>query len=141
MSTPPNLAQTPEPPYYAVIFTSKRTEGDAGYDAMAQRMVELGSRYDGFLGIESARGADGLGPMSAALFPQHIIARKRDGGALSRDEIFSFVGGATDGSWADYQLSALLMAIFLRGMSAEETVTLTEAMKTSGFVADLKSVR
>jgi heme-degrading monooxygenase HmoA len=55
------LAATPAPPYYAVIFTSKRTAGDHGYDAMAARMVELGSARDGFLGIESARATDGLG--------------------------------------------------------------------------------
>jgi heme-degrading monooxygenase HmoA len=62
MSTAPGaLARTPEPPYYAVIFTSKRSDGDRGYDAMATRMVELGATQDGFLGIESARGADGLG--------------------------------------------------------------------------------
>ncbi len=61
MSAPGDLARTPEPPYYAVIFTSKRTAGDHGYGAMAERMVDLGSKYDGFLGIESARGADGLG--------------------------------------------------------------------------------
>jgi heme-degrading monooxygenase HmoA len=61
MSTPTALARTPEPPYYAVIFTSQRAAGDQGYDAMAKRMVELGSTYDGFLGIESARGADGAG--------------------------------------------------------------------------------
>ena len=62
MSTAPGaLVRTPEPPYYAVIFTSKRTAGDHGYGAMADRMVELGATQDGFLGIESARGADGLG--------------------------------------------------------------------------------
>ncbi len=61
MSTPAGLARTPAPPYYAVIFMSRRTEGDRGYGAMAERMVELGSKYDGFLGIESARGADGVG--------------------------------------------------------------------------------
>lgn len=61
MSTPTPIARTPEPPYYAVIFTSKRSEGDRGYAAMAERMVDLGSRYDGFLGIESVRGADGVG--------------------------------------------------------------------------------
>lgn len=61
MSTGTVIADTPEPPYYAVIFTSKRTEGDRGYGAMAQRMVDLGSRYDGFLGIESVRAADGVG--------------------------------------------------------------------------------
>ncbi len=53
------IAQTPKPPYYAVIFTSYRTEGDNGYGDMAQRMVELGSQMPGFLGIESVR--DGLG--------------------------------------------------------------------------------
>ena len=61
MSNPTGIARTPAPPYYAVIFTSRRTEGDHGYGAMADRMVELGSTYDGFLGIESTRGADGLG--------------------------------------------------------------------------------
>ena len=61
MSTSPGLVRTPEPPYYAVIFTSQRTAGDQGYDAMAGRMVALGSGYDGFLGIESARGTDGQG--------------------------------------------------------------------------------
>jgi len=62
MSTPDNtFAQTPEPPYYAVIFTSTRTPVDEGYGAMADRMVELASRQPGFLGVESARGADGLG--------------------------------------------------------------------------------
>jgi heme-degrading monooxygenase HmoA len=57
----PTLAKTPSPPYYAVIFTSLRTEGDRGYGAVSDRMVELGAKYPGFLGIESARGADGLG--------------------------------------------------------------------------------
>ena len=79
--------------------------------------------------------------MSSPLFPQHVIARKRDGHALTEDEIKSFVRGATDGSWADYQLSALLMAICLRGMTPEETAHYTRAMMNSGFVADLSSVR
>ncbi|MCW5548807.1 MAG: thymidine phosphorylase, partial [Opitutaceae bacterium] len=74
------------------------------------------------------------------MFPQHIIAKKRDGQVLSREEIGAFVRGATDGSWADYQLSALLMAIFLRGMTPEETAHYTEAMMRSGTVADLSSV-
>ena len=74
------------------------------------------------------------------MFPQHIIAKKRDGQALAREEIEAFVRGATDGSWADYQLSALLMAIFLRGMDAEETAHYTTAMMRSGVVADLSHV-
>jgi hypothetical protein len=55
------LARTPAPPYYAVIFTSLRTDGDQGYASMAERMVELAAEQPGFLGVESARGADGLG--------------------------------------------------------------------------------
>ncbi|OJW83030.1 MAG: antibiotic biosynthesis monooxygenase [Bacteroidetes bacterium 46-16] len=53
------IAKTPEPPYYAVIFTSLRTEGDEGYSAMADAMAELAIEQPGYLGIESAR--DGLG--------------------------------------------------------------------------------
>lgn len=59
MSTDAGIAQTPKPPYYAVIFTSTRTAGDNGYGAMADRMVELAHAQPGFLGIESAR--EGLG--------------------------------------------------------------------------------
>lgn len=55
------FAKTPQPPYYAVIFTSTRTAVDEGYGAMADRMVALASRQPGFLGVESTRGADGLG--------------------------------------------------------------------------------
>jgi len=53
------IAKTPEPPYYAVIFTSLRTEVDAGYAETAQRMVELAAQQPGYLGVESAR--EGLG--------------------------------------------------------------------------------
>lgn len=60
MRTTP-FAQTPEPPYYAVIFTSRRTEGDRGYAHMAERMVELAALQPGFLGVESVRGTDGFG--------------------------------------------------------------------------------
>jgi heme-degrading monooxygenase HmoA len=59
MSAP---ASTPQPPYFAVIFTSVRTTHDGdGYSAAAERMVELARQQPGFLGVESARGADGLG--------------------------------------------------------------------------------
>lgn len=53
------------PPYYAVIFTSQRVTGEAAadhaYGLMAQRMVELAAQQPGYLGVESTRGADGLG--------------------------------------------------------------------------------
>ncbi|MDN3556858.1 antibiotic biosynthesis monooxygenase family protein [Halomonas maura] len=49
------IAHTPEPPYYAVIFSSHRTEGDRGYAEMAERMVALAAQQPGFLGMESAR--------------------------------------------------------------------------------------
>lgn len=55
------IAKTPQPPYYAVIFISQRTEGDNGYADMAEKMVALASQQPGFLGIESVRGDDGLG--------------------------------------------------------------------------------
>lgn len=74
------------------------------------------------------------------MFAQHIIARKRDGHMLTREEIAAFVRGATDGSWEDYQLTAMLMAVFLRGMNAEETAHYADAMMRSGVVADLSNV-
>jgi heme-degrading monooxygenase HmoA len=54
------IANTPKPPYYAVIFTSIRTSGDNGYGAMASKMVELASKQPGFLGLESAREEVGI---------------------------------------------------------------------------------
>ncbi|CAN5572360.1 antibiotic biosynthesis monooxygenase [soil metagenome] len=53
------IANTPKPPYYAVIFTSLRTEGDNYYNAMSEHMVTLAQQQDGYLGHESAR--DGIG--------------------------------------------------------------------------------
>lgn len=64
--------------------------------------------------------------------PQEIIRKKRDGNVLSRDEIEFFVNGVARGELADYQTSALLMAIFLNGMNADEQFALTEAMLNSG---------
>lgn len=54
------IATTPIPPYYAVIFTSHRTDGDQGYGEMADKMVALASTQPGFLGIESARESVGI---------------------------------------------------------------------------------
>ena len=56
-----SFAPTPQPPYYAVIFTSRSTPQDEGYQETAARMEELASKMPGYLGIESTRGADGLG--------------------------------------------------------------------------------
>lgn len=70
-----------------------------------------------------------------------VIRKKRDGGELAPAEIDAFVSAATTGTgWADYQLSALLMAIVCRGMSAVETARLTRAMTDSGQRLDLSDI-
>src|SRR5689334_1344726 len=69
-----------------------------------------------------------------------IIMKKRDGSALSRSEIGFFISGVTEGTLPDYQVSALLMAILICGMSAEETAWLTEAMVDSGIRVDLGDI-
>lgn len=69
-----------------------------------------------------------------------IIKKKRDGLALTPEEISSFVKGYTDGSIPDYQASALLMAIFLNKMNEAETIALTDAMMHSGDVIDLSPI-
>ena len=74
------------------------------------------------------------------MHPVDLIRKKRDGGVLDRREIEYFVAGITDGSLADYQAAALLMAILLRGMTPEETATLTDAMVRSGVRMDFDGV-
>jgi pyrimidine-nucleoside phosphorylase len=69
-----------------------------------------------------------------------IIVAKRDGRSLAREEIAFFVEGVTSGALPDYQASALLMAILLRGMTAEETAWLTDAMVHSGTRVDLRDI-
>jgi pyrimidine-nucleoside phosphorylase len=69
-----------------------------------------------------------------------LIRKKRDGGKLSREEIYVFIQGYLDGLVPDYQMSALLMAIYFRGMDFEETTHLTDLMIHSGETIDLSSI-
>ncbi len=69
-----------------------------------------------------------------------IISSKRDGRPLTQEQIRYFVDGVTTGTLPDYQASALLMAILLRGMSAQETAWLTDAMVHSGVRVDLRDI-
>jgi heme-degrading monooxygenase HmoA len=83
----PGFAQTPPPPYYAVIFTSKRAEPDGAYDQMAAALAEKVGKAPGCLGHESLRGPDGFG-ITVACFsdeaaiaawkadPQHLVAQR-----------------------------------------------------------------
>lgn len=72
---------------------------------------------------------------------KELIAKKRDGGCLDADELKFFANGAADGSIPDYQVSAMLMAMYLRGLNADETVALTLAMAHSGDIADLSGIK
>ena len=74
------ISKTPAPPYYAVIFSSLRTEVDEGYGDTSARMIELAAQQPGFLGVESARGADGLGITVSYWESEEAIANwKRQG--------------------------------------------------------------
>ncbi len=70
-----------------------------------------------------------------------IIRKKQDGRELSEEEIAFFVKGVTDGSIPDYQISALLTSIWFKGMSFEETITLTECLTDSGEIADMPKIK
>lgn len=72
--------------------------------------------------------------------PQEIIAKKRDGEILSSEEVNLFVQGVCDGSWADYQISALLMAMFTQGLNDDEQTLLTHNMLHSGEILDLSDI-
>ena len=72
--------------------------------------------------------------------PQDVIRKKRDGLSLSREEIDFFIAGVTSGRIADYQVSALLMAIYLNGMNGEEQHALTDAMLNSGNILDFSDI-
>jgi pyrimidine-nucleoside phosphorylase len=70
-----------------------------------------------------------------------LIRRKRDGGALSKEEMSFLVGGYVRGSVPDYQMASFLMAVYHRGMTDEETIGLTEAMLSSGSRIDLSGIQ
>jgi len=72
--------------------------------------------------------------------PQEIIATKRDGKALSDGEITAFIEGVCDGTWADYQITALVMAIFIRGLNRREQYSVTGAMLHSGTIMDFSDI-
>lgn len=99
MSAAFSIAPTPEPPYYAVIFSSLRTDVDRGYAQMAERMVELAATQPGFLGIESARSEGGLGiTVSYWSSEQAIAAWKAHAEHAAAQE------GGKQVWYADYQL-------------------------------------
>ena len=72
--------------------------------------------------------------------PQEIIAAKRDGKALTDEQITEFIAGVCDESWADYQITALLMAIFIKGLNRREQYSLTGAMLNTGTIMDLSDI-
>ena len=81
------------------------------------------------------------GSVGSGLTTPQLIAKKRDGGELTGAEIAQLIEGFTRGDVADYQMSAMAMAVFLRGMTPKETVALTLAMRDSGRIVDLSSVK
>ncbi len=70
-----------------------------------------------------------------------LIVRKREGDRLTQDEIRSLISGFMDGTVADYQMSAFAMAVYFKGMDFEETVAMTLAMRDSGEIVNLDSIR
>jgi pyrimidine-nucleoside phosphorylase len=87
-----------------------------------------------------ARTRDADAPIPDKMRPQDIIAKKRDGGELSENEIGLFVNGICDGSWADYQVSAMAMAMVIRGLGEAEQDALTHAMLHSGEKLDFSGI-
>lgn len=79
--------------------------------------------------------------MSAPFTPVDIICKKRDGKKLSRTEIKHLISDYTEGSIADYQMAAFLMAAYLQGMDAEETTHLMRSMMESGRLLDLSPIK
>jgi pyrimidine-nucleoside phosphorylase len=79
-------------------------------------------------------------PYCAGMLPQWIIEKKRNGGVLSEEELSFFVGGYARGELPDYQMAALAMAIYFRGMTPAETAAMTRIMMLSGEQVDTTSI-
>ncbi|MBI2712617.1 MAG: thymidine phosphorylase [Bdellovibrio sp.] len=82
--------------------------------------------------MKSSRKKNAAKSPTHSFAPSWLIERKRDGHELTPEEILAFVRGVTDGTFADYQATAFLMAVFFQGMSLRETCALTETMLASG---------
>jgi pyrimidine-nucleoside phosphorylase len=76
-----------------------------------------------------------------SMLPQWIIEKKRDGKSLADEEIRFFIKGYTNGTIPDYQMSALAMAVYFRGMNSAELATLTDSMMRSGDIMNLSSIK
>ncbi|MFC4909485.1 antibiotic biosynthesis monooxygenase family protein [Actinomadura gamaensis] len=76
--TDPAPAALPSPPYYAVVFTSVRTAGDDGFQETDERLMKLAAEQPGFLGVDAAAGADGLGIVVSYWKDEESIAAWRD---------------------------------------------------------------
>ena len=88
MTRDPAFAATPAPPYYAVIFTTRRTAGDKGYEAMAERMAALAATMPGYLGAESVRDGEGVGITVSYWESEAAIAHwKRDAEHVAAREL------------------------------------------------------
>ena len=74
------------------------------------------------------------------MIPQEIIRKKRDGNSLSEKEIKLFINGLTDKSFSNEQIAAMSMAIFSNGMTSEETIWMTHAMKNSGDILNWENI-
>jgi heme-degrading monooxygenase HmoA len=92
----PDFAPLPDPPYWAVIFTAQRTEGDFGYEAMGDRMFEMAAKQPGYIGVESARTDAGLGITvsywadEAALLNWKVVSEHMLAQKLGRERWYSY---------------------------------------------------
>ena len=77
----------------------------------------------------------------SSIIPAQLIRQKRDGGRLDDSDIRAFIGAVTDGSIPDYQIAAMLMAIYFRGLDNGELAVWADAMTHSGDVLDLSAIQ